>query len=257
MARPERPAVLVHSSGSSSRQWRLLASWIERAGRAASAPDLTGSGAMPRIPRGQPVSIEADLQIVRACLDQASEPVDLIGHSYGGWLAMRAALDRPGRVRQVLAHEPVLWGVLFEAGDPAILGEFEALGRDGMFADPAHAATEAWWERFVDFWNGAGAWAGLREPERVHFREVGWKVFHEVRTLIEDRTTLAEWGALACPLRVSVGAASPAPEREVVRLLGELPGVEVREIPGGHMAPLTHARSFLALYADWLALEGP
>ena len=121
--------LMLHGTGASASMWSpYAAAWSPL--HRVIAPDLTGVGVNPPIPRGTPVDLEADLAIALAAIDAAPGKVDLVGHGYGGWLACRAALARPERVRQVVAHDPILWGVLAASDNDEVTVPFRALVED-------------------------------------------------------------------------------------------------------------------------------
>ena len=89
------PVVCIHASASSSGQWRPL---MERlAGRFRSlAVDLYGYGQSPPWPDERPLSLTDEAALIEPVLEAVGDPVHVIGHSYGGAVALKAALVRPG-----------------------------------------------------------------------------------------------------------------------------------------------------------------
>lgn len=234
------PVLLVHSGGFTSRQWRKLAAELEPTHRVL-APDLIGYGASEPWPVGVPFHFRQDVALLESLLDRVGGPVHVVGHSYGGLLALQLALARPTAMRSLVLYEPVAFGVLHEPGDEdaqRILAWVQSpydLGDDGV--------DDAWLARFVDWWNGDGAWTGLAEPTKASFRAVGWKLYQEVITLLADRTTGATYGTIAAPTLLLGGELSPMPERRVLeRLAVALPDARLQMFAGvGHMGPITHA----------------
>lgn len=229
--------LLIHSGGFTSRQWRKLGELLVPRYRVL-APDLLGYGET-RWPDGEPFHFRQDLDFLETLL--GDEPAHLVGHSYGGFLALQLALRRPERVRSIAAYEPVAFGVLDEVEDEDALAMLSKVKR--TWEPDASGADEAWLRAFVDWWNGPGAWDHLNEPTRAAFRATGWKVFNEVMTLAADRTTRAIYATIAAPTLILGGELSPLAERRVVqRLGGALPNGRARLFDGlGHMAPISHA----------------
>src|SRR5688500_438233 len=87
------PVVLLHSSGSSNAQWRALAEGLSARFRVI-APDFYGYGATEHWPGRGPFQLEREAEIVRAMLGRAGEPAHLVGHSYGGAVALHFARQR-------------------------------------------------------------------------------------------------------------------------------------------------------------------
>ncbi|HEU4729802.1 MAG TPA: alpha/beta hydrolase [Kofleriaceae bacterium] len=231
MSRPL--ALLLHSGGLTSRQWRKLGEQLAVT-HEVLAPDLLGYGAQPW-PPGQPFHFRQDVERLAGMLDR---PADLVGHSYGGLLALQLALAHPGRVRALALYEPVAFGVLGEA-DADLRAK---LALPAYRADAA-GLDEAWLEAFIDWWNGAGAWRALPELTRAGFRAVGWKLSQEVASLVGDRTGAERYAQITAPTLLLGGQLTPMTEQRTLQRLAEaLPHARLELLRGmGHMGPITHA----------------
>jgi pimeloyl-ACP methyl ester carboxylesterase len=231
------PVVLLHSGGMSARQWKRLVERLAATHRVV-APDLLGSGDNPPWPADAPFHFSQDVEAIASIVRELGQPVHVVGHSYGGLLALLLARTQPSLVRSIAVYDPVAFGVLQDEPDA------EALFTDTpALVDDAIGGTEPWFRVFVDWWNGAGTWAALPEPARAGFLRVGRKVFLEVTSLLSDRTTAAQWGAIRVPTLLFTGERTPSTERRVVhRLAAAIAGARVVDVPGaGHMGPITHA----------------
>ncbi|MEK6372532.1 MAG: alpha/beta hydrolase [Acidobacteriota bacterium] len=231
--------LLIHSGGFTSRQWRKLAAVLALRDRVL-APDLLGYGESGAWPEGEPFHFRQDLAFLESLSGEDGEPVHLVGHSYGGFLALQLALRRPELVRTIAVYDPVAFGVLDEIEDADARSALDLVKR--TWEPDAGGADEAWLRAFVEWWNGPGAWERLAEETRASFRAVGWKVFQEVMTLVADRTDRATYATISAPTLLLGGGSSPLTERRVVEKLGAaLPHATVRFFPGvGHMGPISH-----------------
>lgn len=236
------PVVLLHSSGMSSRQWGRLVEMLERTHRVI-APDLLGSGANPPWPDEKLFDLSEDVDVIEALVERLGEPAHVVGHSYGGLLALKLARRNPSRIRSLTVYDPVAFGVLHAAKDEEGLADLARAGRNPLFTDFARGGSDPWFEVFVDYWNGPGAWRGLTEAGRESFLRVGRKVFFEVWSLMHDRTPASAYAGIGAPTLFLGGETSPPAAQRVVALLGPtLPRGRVVTVPGaGHMGPLTHA----------------
>jgi pimeloyl-ACP methyl ester carboxylesterase len=232
--------LLIHSGGFTSRQWRRL---IERLVPRfhAVAPDLLGYGTSGRWPDGEPFHFRQDLDYLESLLDRDLGSAHLVGHSYGGFLALQLALRRPDLVRSIAAYEPVAFGILDDVEDADARAGLALVKRQWEPGDGG--VDEAWLRAFVEWWNGPGAWDRLNEETRAAFRATGWKVFNEVMTLAGDRTSRSAYATISIPALILGGELSPLAERRVVEKLGAaLPRAIARIFAGvGHMAPISHA----------------
>ena len=223
------PVLALHSGGFTSRQWRRLAADLAPTRRVLT-PDLTGYAARPRWPVGVPFHLETDLALIGELL---VEPMHVVGHSYGGLLALQLALAHPDKVTSLALYEPVAFGALPTA-------EADAAERLLPRYDPAN--PEVWFEAFVDWWNGPGAWQTLAAPTKDAFRDVGWKLSEEVRTLMADRTGARYAGITQPTLLLGGGKTQPLELRVLDELRAMLPRATLRVFPAlGHMGPIVDA----------------
>lgn len=230
------PVVMIHSGGMSSRQWGRLATRLSATHRAI-ALDLLGYGQSP--PARDAFTLQDDLDAVLAVVDAAGEPAHVVGHSYGGLLALEVARART--IRSLSLCEPVAFGVLHSTNDAEALADLGRYGDDASFGE--EPGSERWLERFVDWWNGAGAWRAMPPPARQAFLAVGPKVYREVAGITHERTSHETWAALDVPTLLVCGANTTLAERHVCAVFARaMKHVELRTIEGaGHMAPITHA----------------
>ena len=227
--------LLIHSGGFTSRQWRKLGERLAPRYRVI-APDLLGYGSEPW-PVGKPFHFREDVAYLQRMLD---EPAHVVGHSYGGLIAMQLALVAPERVRSLAVYEPVAVGVLDAQADREARDE---VGTLGPYEPDAAGVDEAWLSAFVDWWNGAGAWQQLGEDTKRAFRSVGWKLSQEVASLVADRTDRATYATITAPTLLLGGERTQMAERRVLDRLAEtLPSARLQLFRDlGHMGPITHA----------------
>jgi pimeloyl-ACP methyl ester carboxylesterase len=240
------PVLLIHSGGFTSRQWRKLADQLAPRYRVI-APDLIGYGSEPW-PVGKPFHFRDDVAYLERMLD---EPAHVVGHSYGGLLAMQLAFAAPDRVRSLALYEPVAFGVLDEPGDQPAR---DSIAQLGAYQPDAAGVDEAWLAGFVDWWNGQGAWQRLGEDTKRAFRAVGWKVSQEVASLVTDRTDSARYATITVPTLLLGGARSQPAERRVLdKLVALLPSAKLHVFDElGHMGPITHASLVNEAIGDFL-----
>lgn len=246
------PVVLIHSSVSGNRQWRTLADALKDRYRVL-AINLYGYGQTTPWPGVAPQSLYAQAQLVLALCEEAGTPVHLVGHSFGGSVALKAASLLGPRVASLVLLEPNPFFLLKQQGRTAAFLESRAL-RDhvkcyGALGDWPKVAA-----RFADYWLGDGSWAAMPDKRRAAFAESLPPNFHEWDAVMDEETTLAQWQAIAARTLVVSDAATRLPIREIVGLFEHAcPHWTFQTVPeGGHMAPLTRPELVNPLVAAFL-----
>jgi pimeloyl-ACP methyl ester carboxylesterase len=252
--RMREPVIALHCSGADGGQWRRLG---EALGPRYElfAPSFYGCGLAGHWPGERAFSLAAEADPIVAIIDRLDGPVHLVGHSYGGGVALEVAHARPDAVASLSLYEPSSFHLLRQLGGRAAaeLGEIETVAgtiRSGLVTGAYHAAAAA----FAGYWNGAGAWEALT-PERRE-RLAAWlpKATLEFLALIEHKMPMDAYRRIRCPARIVRGEHARGPSRliaeELARLL-PLGSLEV-QAGAGHMGPLTHPGEVNRLIAGFI-----
>ena len=250
-AGPGPTVMLLHSSGLSGRQWGAYLEPLAALGGPVLVPDLCGYGASEAFRGPGPFHYATDLAAMLELARSDARPLVLIGHSYGGLLALLLAAALPAqRLRALVVYEPVAWGALYREEGEALL---EQLSADGFF-DDAQGGTPAWMQRFVDFWSGPGSWDALGDAGRAQMLRSARKTFEEVRSLCFDWTPASAYAGIACPTLVMHGSASPHGEQRVCEIVASaIPRAELLTIEGaGHLGAVQRGRELAPRVAEWL-----
>jgi pimeloyl-ACP methyl ester carboxylesterase len=243
------PVIALHSSAAGGSQWRAYAQSLPD-GVTLHTPDLIGYGGGMSWKPGAGLSLDDEADRLMPLLAQA--PTHLVGHSYGGAVALQLALRAPGRVLSLTLYEPVRFALLRRAA-PSAWREIRAVAADITrklrSQQPDRAAG-----RFVDYWGGAGSFAALPPGARQRIAARMAKVDAEFAALFADRVPLPDLARLPQPLRLLVGTRSPLPAQRVAESLaaGCAGAVLVRLADAGHLAPLDRPERVL----PWLPFAG-
>lgn len=234
------PVLAIHSSGLSVRQFKRLEAELAPTHRVI-LPELFGYGRSSRPDPSEPFHFVLDLLALERVVDAIGEPVHLVGHSYGGFLALLLAIHRPRSLRSIAVYEPVSFGVLRSKGEREALATLEELGEDRPRPETPEAA-EAWLEAFVDYWNGPGGWRGMNDAVKASFRDAMPKLADEVRSLGADRTPHGAYASVEVPaLLLGSERSTLAADRVLSILEATLPSARRIRIAGAsHMGPVTH-----------------
>lgn len=157
-------AIALHCSGAGAGQWRQLGDMLG-AGCELLAPEHYGTNSAGPWTGEHAFTLADEAARTLEIIDGADRNVHLVGHSYGGGLALHAALVRPHRIASLTLYEPSAFHLLKQIGVAGAegLAEIVAIAREtgrGVITGDYRAAAEC----FVDYWSGRGAWSTLR-PE--------------------------------------------------------------------------------------------
>ena len=245
--------VCLHSNASTSGQWRPLMEHLSSAFRVIAA-DTLGAGKSPSWPSDRDVSLSDEAAFLEPVFARAGDPFALVGHSYGAAVALIAALDNPERVSRMVVYEPTLFSLLEEdsPGQDAFNEIYEVA--DAAAAHVEMGDTHRAAQRFIDYWMGAGSWAGTPQPLKEPIAGSMVNVAGWAQALRDEPTPLERFRTLDVPVLYLVGEHSPNSSKGVARLLAEtLPQVETLQLEGlGHMAPITHPGDVNELIARFL-----
>lgn len=241
--------ICLHGSAGSPRQWQRLGERLGERYRVVS-PGLIGYPDGPAWPGERSVTLDQEAAWVERWLDGAGEPVHLIGHSYGGAVAVKVAQRRPERVRSLVVYEPVLLRLL--TGDAlteilTLAGETE---RGCQTGEPAAAGRA-----FVDYWSGQGAWQRMSAVQQGAVTQRMHKVVAEFHALSADGTPGSAYARLPMPILFLSGTLTRAPTARIARVVQNfMPGASRIEMPGlGHLGPITHpdaVNTLIGLFLD-------
>lgn len=235
--------IALHCSGSTGRQWRKLAQALGDS-FTLIAPDLMGRGVRSFWHRDRGFRLADEAAPIIEIVDVADCPVHLVGHSYGGGVALRIARERPDRVASMSLYEPSAFHVLRAAGPDgyAALAEIRAVASDvaqGVHSGDYRAAAR----RFVDYWNCGGTWDGVKPETQAELIRYVPKAILEFSALIEEPTSLVAYRRIAVPVLLMRGEHTLRPTELIAqKLFTVFRAALIEEIPGaGHMGPFSHA----------------
>jgi pimeloyl-ACP methyl ester carboxylesterase len=232
--------VCLHSSASSSGQWRSLMDKLSDRYRVV-AIDLYGYGKSPAWPGTRQLLLDDEVALMAPILKNAGK-FHLIGHSYGGLIALKLALDNPARIASLTLYEPTCFFLLFvnDSNDRAGREILAIRDETSHLVDSGDLDLAA--KRFFDYWMGPDIWWKTPETSRLSIAKRMKKVRLEWATAFDKPLSLARISALPMPVLLLTGEQSTAAARGVVRVLHSLlPQAKVVELPSlGHMGPVTH-----------------
>ena len=233
------PVVLLHSSLSSKSQWSALVERMAPRFRMI-ALDLCGYGDNPLSATAASFTVDDEVRLVTNRLERLIEPharVHVVGHSYGGLVALRFAQCRSDRVASLSLYEPVVFRLLND--EDAALAEVKRIAEHVarfVAAGRRHDAAQA----FVDFWSGDGTYASLPLPTQAGIAGRADKLVLDFQAASSWPAGPEELRGIAAPTLLLAGNRSPAVVQRIhTRLAWTLPNRRVGSFDSGHMGPIT------------------
>ena len=230
--------VFLHSGPGSAADWRAV---FERfaGGYRLVAVNGFGQGQTSDWPPGE-VHVDQYVELVVGLVRERGGSVHVVGHSYGGAVALRMVLTSPRLVRSLVLVEPQAYPLL-QDGDPQMLAEVTQVAERFACAVDEGRLEDAW-RGFIDHYNGAGSWRALPEATRQRMLRIGDVAVRSWAALFTNPITVSDLTQIRVPTLVVQGAQTTAPERRLCEIVGDrVP--EARQVvveDAGHMVPLTH-----------------
>ena len=250
-----RTILCLHASASSSRQWQSLRQALPTNFRVLT-PNLIGYGRKAFERRGR-FSLDDEVENVLRQIGDLDGPVDVVGHSYGGGVALRFAQRFSNSVRSLTLYEPAQPLLLFEDGLHTEAAR-EARNLRGAFHEHARSALLGWRaaRENVNYWSGPKAWSSLRLSQKRRIAKLTPKVAAEWDALFSAGASLGDASQLTMPVHLLCGGRTRRTAKRVCELLADrLPNARLTRVEGlAHLAPITHAHVVIPRIMDSLGM---
>jgi lipase len=246
--------ILAHCSGATHRIWAPLVDALRTRYRVL-APDLLGYGQSDPWPINARLHPWSDLSAIVALAERAGEPVHLVGHSYGGTVALEAARALGVRAKSLTLIEPIAFHLLRLTGRMQEWQELTDVGRrmtEALRLRRERGAAGV----YMRYWAGRLGWLLMSPRARRRVLHTVGKVGAEFEALSGLSTTAGDYRSINAPTRLIAGARTPKPARAIVdELVNILPDAQLHVLErAGHLSPLTHPDEVAALVAKHIDL---
>ena len=240
--------VLVPGSFSTGAAWRGVAQALGRSWRVVTTSLLGYGGTDERRDRERP-RMEDETALLEEVIARGGRgaPVHVVGHSFGGQVALATAIRGRAPIASLCLIEPPCPAILRLAGEPARYAEFRSTTDAYLAAWEAGDRAAA--RHVIDFYGGAGTFAALAPRVRdfviatTPTNLVDWALAYA------DAPPARAYAAVDAPTLVLRGTLGhPAVRRSNELVARALPAAHLVDVPdAGHFMLATHPASVAAL----------
>ena len=246
------PALLfLPGSYSTAAAWRPIQRLLAPRWRVVTT-SLLGYGESTDTRSADDCGMQHEVKLVQALCQHIGQPVHLVGHSFGGTVALAAALA---------ATVPVASLSLFEANPIDILRgrnggalHLETLRMSRAFEAAVDAGEPDAPGRIIDFWGGTSAYSALPETVKGYCRSTAAVNVLDWRTAFAFNVTGGDCASLQLPVLLVRGERANAAMTGITTALqGCLPEARPHVVEGaGHFLVSSHAPACAALLSSFL-----
>lgn len=244
--------VFVPGSFSTPAAWRGIQKLLPQRYRFVGT-SLCGYGETAETRSLDDLGIEHQVKVIETVAHRIGAPVHLVGHSFGGTIALATALAGTVEIRSIATFEANPLLLLRERGHSELFAEMREMST--AFETAWHAGERDAAGRIIDFWGGAGSFDALPEPVRDYCRSTAYVNVLDWRTAYTFEAGVADYASLAMPVLLARGGlANPAMVEITEALSTSLPNVRQAVVDGAsHFLITTHVDDCARLLARFLA----
>jgi pimeloyl-ACP methyl ester carboxylesterase len=241
--------VFAPGSCSTGAAWRPIISHCEARFRCVTT-SLLGYGGTAERRTAADASIAHVAAALEAVIRRAGRPAHLVGHSFGGLVALAVALRRSVPLASLSILEAPAAQLLHEVGEHAHYRAFRQMS-DAYFAAFAAGKADAI-ASMIDFYGGAGTFAAWPERVRAYAMQTTAVNLRDWASAYGFQLSPALLASLELPVLVIRGGSSHAAVRRANELLGRhCPGAALATVDGAaHFMITSHAREIAALLSE-------
>ncbi|SDZ18592.1 Pimeloyl-ACP methyl ester carboxylesterase [Jannaschia faecimaris] len=245
--------VLIHSSVAGAKQWRSLMESLSSDFHVV-AVNLFGYGKTRAWVEDRSQTLEDQAKLMKAFLPSDGSKISIVGHSFGGSVAMKAALIFKDQVRRLVLVEPNPFYLLEKHGRTEAFQEAARL-QDAIKTNGRAGTWETAAETFANYWRGSGSWDSMPQDRRSKFALALKPNFHEWDAVMNERTSLQDWEA-GLPKDTTVVSSTDTVRsiHQIVQLMREhFSSWNFEQVGnGGHMAMITKPEKLNPIVANGL-----
>ncbi len=244
--------VLLHGSMASRSQWLgFTQELIPR--YKVIAMDLIGYGKAMRPLIPEDYSLKSESELLRTVLEStvgSDAPYHLVGHSYGGVVAMHHAYHHQAEVKSLTLIEPMAFHLL-DKGHKLLHESRQMVEEIHHLIQEGNAIGGA--EKFINLWMPAGTFAKISEREKMFLSEGVKKMVMDFYAAVSEPLSANDYAKLSMPVCLIAGKASPSFSLGISEVVADtIPGIEFHWVDGGHFSPVSHADQVNPIIAHFI-----
>lgn len=236
--------VFVPGSFSATAAWRPIAENLKNFRVVATS--LPGCGGTDPLIE-EKTSIEDYIDLIEAVIARTKSRVHLVGHSWGGTIALAAALCGRAALDSLLLIEANPCDVLRQSREDELYAAAKNMS-DAYVAAYRNGEPEAA-RRVIDFWTGEGTFASLPPKMREYVVQTTPANVIDWPAMFGFREPLSEYAKLTLPVLLIHGTKShPSLHRIAALLQAVIPVAKLQKIEGAsHLMIGTHPKEIAAM----------
>lgn len=249
----EGPAILfVPGSFSTPAAWRAMQKKLPTGYRFVST-SLCGYGDTEDTRTLDDLDMHHQTQILEAIAKKIDAPLHLVGHSFGGTVALASALAGRINVLSLATFEANPLSVIQERGQVELYNATKQMSEEFEAAYLGGERDAA--GRIIDFWGGERSFEKLPEPVQDYCRAKCEANVLDWRTAFRFQATMSDYATLNMPSLVVRGGLASEAMVEITDALGSsLPDCRTAIVEGAsHFLITTHAEQCAKLLSSFLA----
>lgn len=246
------PILCLHSSASSKSQWRYFQNYTIKNYRTISV-DLMGYGKTPLICSYNNYNLYKEIELIKVVIDKfiGNQPFYLVGHSYGGTIALKYATIFQKNIISLILYEPILFHLLHCLNDNSfsiimnIVNNISKLIKKGELLKASKI--------FFDFWCGENEFDKQSPLTKTIIANQIYKINFDYKALLSDIVQIEQTDLSTIKLFLIYGDKSP----EILKRMMKLIGLKRRNtiqvvVNGDHMFPISKPKEMAFIITSLL-----